>query len=574
MPSLTGQAEGMSEGNKDSGELAELYAGIGTLLSIAADAIIAIDADHKITLFNEGAERIFGYSKAEILGQPLSRLIPDRYRMLHTHHIAALQMGQKASRLMGERQEIFGLRKGGAEFPAEASIAMVGGSEKKSFLAVLRDITERKRTQEILANHARELELRVRERTAELEAEIARREEAQAQLIQSQRMEAFGQLTGGVAHDFNNLLTIITGNLELMFPELETQKARGHIKRALEASEMASRLTSRLLTFARRRRLEPRVIDMNELVLGMAEIVQRTIGAHISLSTILTPELWLTRADPSEVENAVLNLVINARDALPRGGRMVVETRNAVFGDDEIASGVRKGKFVVISVTDTGVGMLPEVAARAFEPFFTTKPTGRGTGLGLSTIYGFAQQTGGHVTLYSEVGKGTTVSLYLPRAADLTDPGEIRVQDDEIIFARNSETVLVVEDNPDVREVTLERIEGLGYVVLEAASAPEAIKVLGANPDVQLVLTDVVMPGGMSGFELAQWIGENRPGVAVVCTSGFAEGASGQQGMGNPPACAMLHKPYGRAELSKVLTAALAAKDGAAKAGAAREGEA
>ena len=574
MPSLTGQAEGMSEGNKDSGELAELYAGIGTLLSIAADAIIAIDADHKITLFNEGAERIFGYSKAEILGQPLSRLIPDRYRMLHTHHIAALQMGQKASRLMGERQEIFGLRKGGAEFPAEASIAMVGGSEKKSFLAVLRDITERKRTQEILANHARELELRVRERTAELEAEIARREEAQAQLIQSQRMEAFGQLTGGVAHDFNNLLTIITGNLELVFPGLETQKARGHIKRALEASEMASRLTSRLLTFARRRRLEPRVIDMNELVLGMAEIVQRTIGAHISLSTILTPELWLTRADPSEVENAVLNLVINARDALPRGGRMVVETRNAVFGDDEIASGVRKGKFVVISVTDTGVGMPPEVAARAFEPFFTTKPTGRGTGLGLSTIYGFAQQTGGHVTLYSEVGKGTTVSLYLPRAADLTDPGEIRVQEDEIIFARNSETVLVVEDNPDVREVTLERIEGLGYVVLEAASAPEAIKVLGANPDVQLVLTDVVMPGGMSGFELAQWIGENRPGVAVVCTSGFAEGASGQQGMGNPPACAMLHKPYGRAELSKVLTAALAAKDGAAKAGAAREGEA
>jgi len=561
MPSLDRQAEGMSEGNNDSGELAELYAGIGTLLSIAADAIIAIDADHKITLFNEGAERIFGYSKAEILGQPLSTLIPDRYRMLHTHHIAALQMGQKASRLMGERQEIFGLRKGGAEFPAEASIAMVAGSEKKSFLAVLRDITERKRTQEILANHARELELRVRERTAELEAEIARREEAQAQLIQSQRMEAFGQLTGGVAHDFNNLLTIITGNLELVFPGLETQKARGHIKRALEASEMASRLTSRLLTFARRRRLEPRVIDLNELVLGMAEIVQRAIGAHISLSTILTPELWLTRADPSEVENAVLNLVINARDAMPRGGRMVVETRNAAFDDGEIASGVRKGKFVVISVTDTGVGMLPEVAARAFEPFFTTKPTGRGTGLGLSTIYGFAQQTGGHVTLYSEVGKGTTVSLYLPRAADLTDPGEMQVQEDEIIFARNSETVLVVEDNPDVREVTLERIEGLGYVVLEAASAPEAIKVLEANPDVQLVLTDVVMPGGMSGFELAQWIGENRPGVAVVCTSGFAEGASGQQGMGHPPACAMLHKPYGRAELSKVLTAALAGKE-------------
>ncbi|HMN38651.1 MAG TPA: PAS domain S-box protein [Hyphomicrobium sp.] len=547
------------------GELAELYAGIGTLLSIAADAIIAIDANHRITLFNEGAERIFGYSKAEILGQPLSRLIPDRFRPSHTHHISNLQLGQKASRLMGERQEVYGLRKDGTEFPAEASIAMVAGAGKKSFLAVLRDITERKRTQEILAGHARELELRVRERTSELEAEIARREEAQAQLIQSQRMEAFGQLTGGVAHDFNNLLTIITGNLELLMPELATPKAQRHAKRALEACEMASRLTSRLLTFARRRRLEPRIVDLNELVLGMTEIVHRTIGAHISLSTILMPELWLTRADPSEIENAVLNLVINARDAMPRGGRIVVETRNATFGeaDHRYVSGIPKGRFVVVSVTDTGVGMPPEIVARAFEPFFTTKPTGRGTGLGLSTIYGFAQQTGGHVTLYSEVGKGTTVSIYLPRAVDLTVTDEGRVQDDEIAFSRNSEMVLVVEDNPDVREVTLQRIEGLGYVVLEAANAPEAIRILDENPDVQLVLTDVVMPGGMSGFELAHWIGENKPNVAVVCTSGFAEGASGQQGLGSAPACAMLHKPYGRAELSKVLDAALVAKESA-----------
>ncbi|MGE0055668.1 MAG: PAS domain S-box protein [Hyphomicrobium sp.] len=549
-----------------SSELTEIYASIGALLSIAADAIVAIDADHRITLFNEGAERIFGYSKAEILGQPLSILIPSRFRVSHTNHIATLEMGQKASRLMGERQEIFGVRKDGSEFPAEASIAMVAGAGKKSFLAVLRDITERKRTEEILAGHARELELRVRERTAELESEIARREEAQAQLIQSQRMEAFGQLTGGVAHDFNNLLTIITGNLELLSPELGSDKASNYVKRALEASEMASRLTSRLLTFARRRRLEPRVIDMNELVLGMAEIVQRAIGAHISLSTILAPELWLTRADPSEVENAVLNLVINARDAMPKGGRIVVETRNAAFsrGDDVYVPGIRKGEFVVVSITDTGVGMPPEIAARAFEPFFTTKPTGRGTGLGLSTIYGFAQQTGGHVTLYSEPDKGTTVSLYLPRTVEASEVKGLSKGEDEIVFARNSETVLVVEDNADVREVTLQRIEGLGYVVLEASNAPEAIKVLQETPDVQLVVTDVVMPGGMSGFELAHWINENKPGVAVVCTSGFAEGASGHhQGLGPSPGCAMLHKPYGRSELAKVLSTALAAKFGA-----------
>ncbi|MEQ1715151.1 MAG: PAS domain S-box protein [Hyphomicrobium sp.] len=546
-----------SESGIERSDLAELYASISALLSIAADAIVAVDAEHRITLFNEGAERIFGYSKPEILGQPLDVLMPSRFRPAHARHIGSLEIGQKTSRLMGERRDIYGLRKDGTEFPAEASIAMVAGTGPKSFLAVLRDITERKRTEAILAGHARDLEARVRERTEELEAEIHRREEAQAQLIQSQRMEAFGQLTGGVAHDFNNLLTIIGGNLELLAPELASEKARGHAKRASDAAEMAARLTSRLLTFARRRRLEARIVDLNELVLGMAEIVQRTIGSHLSLSTILAPELWLSRADPSEVENAVLNLVINARDAMPRGGRIVIETRNIKFGngDEKVLPGLRKGHFVVVSVTDTGAGMTPEIASRAFEPFFTTKPTGRGTGLGLSTIYGFAQQSGGHVTLYSEVGKGTTVSLYLPRNMDgvvqSASPGE-----NEAPLSQNSETVLVVEDNAEVREVTLQRVEALGYVVLEAASGPEAIAILEANPGIQLVFSDVVMPGGMSGFDLAQWVAANKPAVPVVLTSGFAEGASGQQ-QGAAAVRAMLHKPYSRIDLALVLNAAL-----------------
>lgn len=544
----------------EGADQAALFHSISKLLSIAADAIIAIDARHRITMFNEGAERIFGYQKSEVIGRPLDTLIPERYRRTHGHHISHLEMGQRASRLMGERQEIYGLRKDGSEFPAEASIAMVGRQDAKgkSFLAVLRDITERKRAEAILENHARELEQRVKERTAALEAEIARREEAQAQLVQSQRMEAFGQLTGGVAHDFNNLLTIISGNLELLAPELESERARMHLRRAVDAGEMASRLTSRLLTFARRRRLEPRVLDLNELILGMAEILQRTIGSHISLSTIMGPELWLTRADPSEVENAILNLVINARDAMPAGGRILIETRGVRFaeGDELAVPGIRKGDFVVVSVTDTGGGMPPDVAARAFEPFFTTKPTGRGTGLGLSTIYGFAQQTGGHVTLYSEVGRGTTVSLYLPRSADgngeevLDAPSE-----QEVHFAENSETILVVEDNPDVREVTLQRIEALGYVVLEAASGPEAIEVLNRSPDVQMVFSDVVMPGGMSGYDLASWVLENRPEIPVVLTSGF----SASSGLIELPKAAhsILHKPYNRLELSKVLRNAL-----------------
>lgn len=552
------------DGSQDAVQRDELYAGIGALLGIAADAIIAIDGKHCITLFNDGAERIFGYARAEVLGQPLDILMPGRYRTAHAGHVGTLQMGRKASRLMGERQEIFGLRKDGSEFPAEASIAMVSGTGPKAFLAVLRDITERKRTEQLLAGQARELEVRVRERTSELEEEIRRREEAQAQLIQSQRMEAFGQLTGGVAHDFNNLLTIISGNLELLAPEIESERARAHCRRAADAAEMAARLTSRLLTFARRRRLEPTVVDLNELILGMAELVQRTIGAHISLSTILAPGLWVTRADASEVENAILNLVINARDAMLGGGRIVIETRNAKFGDgDEKAiPGLRKGDFVVVSVTDTGGGMPAEIAARAFEPFFTTKPTGRGTGLGLSTIYGFAQQSGGHVTLYSEVGKGTTVSLYLPRSLEAGPAKDTAAEDEAVAYAQNSETILVVEDNADVREVTMQRIEGLGYVVLEAASGPEAKDMLAKHADVQLVFSDVVMPGGMSGFDLADWIESNRPDLPVVLTSGFAEGASAQAGLTGraAPGRAILHKPYSRAELARALKHGLATR--------------
>ena len=531
---------------------------LAALLSIAADAIIVVDDANRIAVFNDGAEVIFGYRKEDVLGQPLGVLLPERFRQGHDRHIAAFGTAGQAARRMGERREIYGRRKDGSEFPAEASIAMVLTDGVKSYVAVLRDVSERKRTEQLLAEHARDLETRVKARTAELEAEIKRREDAQAQLIQSQRMEAFGQLTGGVAHDFNNLLTIITGNLELLAPETVTAKGQDHARRAADAASMAARLTSRLLTFARRSRLEPRVLDLNELVLGMAEIVQRTIGAHISLTTIVAPDLGLTKADASEVENAVLNLVINARDAMPKGGRIVIETRNAQFtnGDEKALSGLRRGPYVVVSVTDTGVGMEKEVAARAFEPFFTTKPHGRGTGLGLSTIFGFAQQSGGHLTLYSEVGKGTTVSLYLPRVPDGAAP-DLQVEDAGIPLSENNETILVVEDNPDVREVTLQRVEGLGYVVIEAVNAKEAIEILERGEPVDLVFSDVVMPGGMSGFDLARWIGENRAELPVVLTSGFAGDMSRAQGEA-VPAVPLLNKPYSRLDLARALKAGLA----------------
>ena len=291
-------------------------------------------------------------------------------------------------------------------------------------------------------------------------------------LRKSQRMEAIGQLTGGIAHDFNNLLTIITGNLELLEMEIESDEQRDLLSRANDAALMGARLTNRLLTFARRRRLEPVVLDLNDQVLSMAELLRRTLGETIALSTLLAPRLWSVQADPSEIENAVLNLAINARDAMPAGGKLVLETKNVVLDERDVATevGVQPGDYVRLSVSDTGVGMSPEVLARVFEPFFTTKEPGKGTGLGLSGLYGFVKQSGGHVTVYSEVGKGTTVNLYLPRVTTGVE-AMTTARGERAAAPLAGETILLVEDNAEVRRVSARRVRNLGYTVIEAENA-------------------------------------------------------------------------------------------------------
>lgn len=528
---------------------------ISAILTIAADAIISLDQRYRITLFNEGATAIFGYTADEIIGHPLEQLIPERFHASHRHHVADFDSSSVAARKMGERQEIFARRKDGSEFPAEASIAkhQVGG--KKIYMVVLRDVTERKRTEAALALANTELEKRIAARTRDLEAEIRRREETQAALIQAQRMEAFGQLTGGVAHDFNNLLTIVTGNLELLAGEVEAESARTYLKRAADAADMGAALTKRLLTFARRRRLTPQVIDVNELVLSLTELLKRSLGEPITLTTILAGKLWRTRADPSELENALLNLAINARDAMPGGGQLLIETRNVP------ASGTGPAvppdsDYVLVSVTDTGQGMAPEVVEKAFEPFFTTKEQGRGTGLGLSTIYGFAEQSGGHATIASALGKGTTVSLYLPRADATPEPLPAAAASEPLPLSENAETVLVVEDNPEVRELTLQRVEGLGYVVQEAEDGPSAVRLLQTGEQVDVILSDIMMTGGMSGYDLARWVKAEMPHVRVVLTTGYAAEETHQdpRGLVDAP---ILRKPYARADLAKTLHAAL-----------------
>ncbi len=526
-------------------ELSRSESRIAAILAIAADAIISLDDEMRITLFNEGAERLFGYGQGEILGQSLDRLIPQRFRSRHHKDVRDFAASPVAARRMGVRQVIYALHKDGTEFPAEASIAKLESGGERIYLAVVRDMSERKHAEDMLARSNAELEARVEQRTKALEEEIHRREKAQAALIQAQRMEAFGQLTGGIAHDFNNLLTIVLGNLELLEDQLTHEKERALLSRAADAAQMGARLTSRLLTFARRQRLEAVVLNLNDLMLGIAELLKRSLGERIALTTVLAGALWPTRADPSEVENAVLNLAINARDAMPDGGKLVIETRNVTVDDT--------GDYVRISVTDTGTGMAPEILEHAFEPFFTTK-RGRGTGLGLSTIYGFAQQSGGHVTIESQLGSGTMVSLFLPRAADI-ETGTVGQRAPEVPLSENCETVLVVEDDPELRELTLQRVEGLGYVALEAEDATTAIQILEDEPGIEVVFSDIVLGRGMSGYELGLWVRANKPGQRVLLTTGYASDASGGENIADE--FNVLRKPYSRLQLAQALKAAL-----------------
>lgn len=521
---------------------------VSAILAIAADAIIALDEGLRITLFNDGAAAIFGYTPSEVIGQPLDILIPERLRPKHANHVADFSASPVAAKKMGERAEIYARRKDGSEFSAEASIAKQVVDGRKAYMVVVRDVTERKAAEAALASANSELEARVADRTRALEAEIRRREEAHAALIQSQRMEAFGQLTGGVAHDFNNLLTIISGNLELLANTVDGGSEAALLKRASDAADMGASLTRRLLTFARRRRLTPQVLDVNEMILNLTELLQRSLGGAIALTTLLEGNVGRTRADPSELENAILNLAINARDAMPSGGNLVIESRNATAVEAGMPG---DGAFVLISVSDTGHGMPPEVIERAFEPFFTTKEPGRGTGLGLSTIYGFAEQSGGHVAIQSEAGKGTTINLYLPHAEETCERQSKAAE--PVPLSENSEVVLVVEDNAEVREVTMQRVEGLGYVALEAENGAAALRMLEAGEDVQVVLSDIVMPGGVSGYDLVRWIRANAPAIKVLLTTGYAA----EETQPGAAEVAILRKPYKRADLAVALRDAL-----------------
>ncbi|HWH22068.1 MAG TPA: response regulator [Allosphingosinicella sp.] len=407
-----------------------------------------------------------------------------------------------------------------------------------------------------LRDLANTLEAKVEERTRDLAgandrltAEIAEREKAEARLVQAQKMEAVGQLTGGLAHDFNNLLTAVVGSLDLLLRRTDDEKLRRLASNALQAAERGAQLTAQLLAFSRRQRLTPTPINPNEILSGMGDLLARTIGPQVRVETRLDPNIWHALADRTQFEVMILNLAINARDAMPSGGRLTVATRNFEHVPPNLAAELRPGSYVAVSVSDTGTGMSSEVIGRAFEPFFTTKEQGKGTGLGLSQLYGFAKQSGGTAKIDSVEGQGTTVTIYLPRTQAEAEAGEAEIFEPK---PRGRLPILLVDDDDSVREVAETMLDEIGYEVTAVAGGAAALQLLEAR-SFALLLTDVAMPG-MTGVELAQRAREIAPGMPVLFASGYADlQAFGKQLSEE----SLLKKPYRMTDLHLRIDSAL-----------------
>jgi PAS domain S-box-containing protein len=450
--------------------------------------------------------------------------------------LGGLFFGHATPAVFDERSE-----RGLVGLAAEAAVAIDNANLAQ---AAQREIAERRRAEEALRNLNANLEQEIAERTAQLR----QNEEA---LRQSQKMEAVGQLTGGVAHDFNNLLQVIIGNLDTLqrnLPE-ESPRLKRAAAQAMNGARRAGALTQRLLAFSRRQPLDPKPVNANALVTSLSDLIHRTLGETVAVETVLAAGLWQVEADNNELEAAILNLAVNARDAMPDGGRLTIETSNAHI--DEVYAAayaeVTPGQYVCIAVSDTGIGMDERTAAKAFEPFFTTKPVGHGTGLGLSQVYGFVKQSGGHVKIYSEVGQGTTVKIYLPRLASAA------VAEEEAEFptpeGQSEETILVVEDDDDVRTYSVEILRELGYRVVEAHDGPSALRLLERQGRVDLLFTDVVLPGGISGAQVAAQARQLKPTLKVLFTTGYARNAIIHHGRLDK-GVKLITKPFGPGELA------------------------
>ncbi len=496
---------------------------IDTVLDTVVEGLVTIDRHGIIQSYNKACASLFGYAPEEVLGRNVDILMAEPCHSEPDRHIpACLETG--GAKIIGIGREVMGRRKDGSTFPMELAVGESPQGGNQAFVGTIRDLTERRE-----ADKQRE------------------------QLRQAQKMEAVGQLTGGLAHDFNNLLAIIIGNLDLLREIRQDDLVTEDLVRdALESALRGADLTRRLLAFSRRQPLQPERADINEVIGGIVKLLTRTLGENIAIELALFPTVWPVQIDRGQFEAAIANLATNARDAMPRGGTLLIDTRNGRLDEAyaEAHSEVIAGEYVVIEVSDSGCGMPPEILTRIFEPFFTTKEQGKGTGLGLSMVFGFIKQSGGHITVYSEAGKGTTFRLYLPRLEDAAITQDERSA--EPASRGGSETILVVEDNAGLRRIAVRQLSEAGYHVQQAPDAAAAMEFIESSEPIHLLLTDIVMPGEMDGRDLARVAMRRRPQMKVLLTSGFPDARFPGPGS-RSPGSRLLSKPYRKEELLRAV---------------------
>jgi PAS domain S-box-containing protein len=488
------------------------------LWETSTDAVIFMDTDRRIRFANPAVRDVFGYAPEEVIGRNIAMLQPERLRQGHRDGVARyLRTGVK--KLNWRATELVGLRKDGTEVPIEVAFNDMQMNGKHWFVGFMRDVTERKKAEEAL-------------------------HQSEERLRQSQKMEAIGKLAGGIAHDFNNLLTAITGYSELLLGQMQPDsRARKNAEEIRKAAFRAAALTHQLLAFSRRQMLTSKVLNLNAVVMDLESMLRRLIGEDIAFTIVPGSALGQVKADPSQIEQIVLNLVVNARDAMPKGGTLTIETANVEL--DEAYAGRHEtflpGSYVLVAVSDTGCGMDAPTRSRIFEPFFTTKEPGKGTGLGLATVYGIVKQSDGYIWVYSEPGQGSVFKIYLPRLKHVSDKGSTEAE--RVLPPRGTETILLVEDEEVVRALVGDILTGNGYQALLASHSEEAFRLSGRHEGpIHLMVTDVVMPG-MSGRELAERLASSRPLMKVLYISGYTDDAVVRHGV-LVEGTAFLQKPF------------------------------
>ena len=522
-PVFAGIIRDISQRKQAEQSLRESEGRLRALVETAVDGVILIDAVGTVQMFNPACETLFGYRAAEVIDRNVRMLMPEPYQSEHDRYLKQYRE-DGVHRIIGIGREVSARRKDGSVFPMELSVGEATRGEQPVFVGIIRDITARK------------------------EAEAARE-----QLQQAQKMEAIGQLTGGIAHDFNNLMAVMLGNLELVLDRLPPDDdSVDLIRTAIQSVERGAQLTQRLLAFSRTQTLNPRQIDVNHLITGMIPLMRLSLGEAIDISIDFEANIWATMIDAAQLENALLNLANNGRDAMPGRGRLAISTANVDLSTEgPQGDGAQPGAFVRISVSDDGAGMTPEVLEHVFEPFFTTKEVGQGSGLGLSMVYGFVKQSNGFVSIESTVGAGTRVDLFLPRMAVPALPGQQTANAVPARSTRKLWRILVVEDDAALRQLAARMLESLGHTVREAADGPEALRCLRENPEIDLLYTDVILAGGQNGVDIAQAARAMIPRLKVLFTSGYLE--TQERGAELSPDEELIPKPARRRDIEAAI---------------------